>query len=328
MEFAEPTSVPRWIASCRLRSIAFSLANRRHREPHRVHGMFPDLVNRGRSWCHPRFPHGYVSRNPSRDLFPELPRTAYFIFVARKTGLGRNEEGYPLRLQDPLSAIGLPLGPGRPDLPLDLAAAFQSADRWSPASATPRTHRGSSDGAIRTRQTERTARRIAPARLGRRPNGRASDSASNTGAIGSTSRWRSRTGRSEVGIAGHAIWRIWTGTCFETAFRNRLGILETAAIAIESSRARGRCGQVFGDAPRLGDARQNPCDLRHPTLCSTSVFGQRRPLAPPILGHEHFRQRIDQIAMLPKNQSSLTLHFNIVRRTSERQGVSPTPLTL
>jgi hypothetical protein len=65
--------------------------------------------------------------NPSRDLFPELPQTPYFIFVARKTGMGRNEEGYPLRLQDPLPVIGLPLGPSRPDLPLDLAAAFRSA---------------------------------------------------------------------------------------------------------------------------------------------------------------------------------------------------------
>ena len=34
--------------------------------------------------------------NPSRQLFPELPPTPYFILVARKTGLGRNEEGYPL----------------------------------------------------------------------------------------------------------------------------------------------------------------------------------------------------------------------------------------
>lgn len=65
--------------------------------------------------------------NPSRDLFPELPRAPYFIFVARKTGMGRNEEGYPLRLQDALPVVGLPLGPGRPDLPLDLAAAFRSA---------------------------------------------------------------------------------------------------------------------------------------------------------------------------------------------------------
>jgi hypothetical protein len=65
--------------------------------------------------------------NPSRQLFPELPPTPYFIFVARKTGLGRNEEGYPLRLQDPLPVVGLPLGPPRPELPLDLAAAFRAA---------------------------------------------------------------------------------------------------------------------------------------------------------------------------------------------------------
>ena len=65
--------------------------------------------------------------NPSRRLFPDLPPAPYFIFVARKTGLGRNEEGYPLRLQDPLPAIGLPLGPPRPDLPLDLATAFRAA---------------------------------------------------------------------------------------------------------------------------------------------------------------------------------------------------------
>jgi hypothetical protein len=65
--------------------------------------------------------------NPSRELFPELPPTPYFIFVARKTGLGRNEEGFPVRLQDPLPLIGLPLGPERPDLPLDLGAAFRDA---------------------------------------------------------------------------------------------------------------------------------------------------------------------------------------------------------
>jgi hypothetical protein len=68
-----------------------------------------------------------AGENPSRALFSELPRTPYFIFVARKTGMGRNEEGYPLRLQDPLPTIGLPLGPPRPDLPLDLASAFRSA---------------------------------------------------------------------------------------------------------------------------------------------------------------------------------------------------------
>jgi hypothetical protein len=65
--------------------------------------------------------------NPSRRLFPELTPTPYFLFVARKTGCGRNEEGHPLRLQDPLPVIGLPLGPPRPDLPLDLGAAFRAA---------------------------------------------------------------------------------------------------------------------------------------------------------------------------------------------------------
>ena len=56
--------------------------------------------------------------NPSRDSFPELAPTPYFILVARKNGGGRHEEGYPLRLQEPLPVIGLPL---------DLAAAFTSA---------------------------------------------------------------------------------------------------------------------------------------------------------------------------------------------------------
>ncbi|MDB5386845.1 MAG: hypothetical protein JWM11_2491 [Planctomycetaceae bacterium] len=65
--------------------------------------------------------------NPSRLMFPELQSTPYFIFVARKTGCGRNEEGYPIRLQERLPVIGLPIGLGRPDLPLDLAAAFESA---------------------------------------------------------------------------------------------------------------------------------------------------------------------------------------------------------
>ena len=65
--------------------------------------------------------------NPARNLFSELPATAYFIFVARKTALGRKEEGHPLSLRDPLPVIGLPLGPPRPDLPLDLAEAFRSA---------------------------------------------------------------------------------------------------------------------------------------------------------------------------------------------------------
>ena len=79
----------------------------------RVHFMEIDLLRGG--------------ENPSRDLFPELPEAAYFILVARKTGLGRNEEGHPLSLREPLPVIGLPIGPPRPDLPLDLAAAFRSA---------------------------------------------------------------------------------------------------------------------------------------------------------------------------------------------------------
>jgi hypothetical protein len=65
--------------------------------------------------------------NPSRQLFPELQPTPYFILVARKKGIARNEEGFALRLQDPLPVIGLPLGPPRPDLPLDLASAFAAA---------------------------------------------------------------------------------------------------------------------------------------------------------------------------------------------------------
>jgi hypothetical protein len=65
--------------------------------------------------------------NPSRQLFPHLPASSYFIFVARKTALGRNEEGYPLSLRDPLPIVALPIGPRRPDLPLDLATAFRSA---------------------------------------------------------------------------------------------------------------------------------------------------------------------------------------------------------
>jgi hypothetical protein len=65
--------------------------------------------------------------NPSRALFSELPTSAYFVFVARKTGIGRNEEGYPISLNDPLPVIGLPVGPRHADLPLDLGAAFRAA---------------------------------------------------------------------------------------------------------------------------------------------------------------------------------------------------------
>jgi hypothetical protein len=65
--------------------------------------------------------------NTSRDRFPELPSTPYFAFLARKTGIGRNEEGYPIRLDQPLPILGLPTYPGTPDLPLDLQAAFTGA---------------------------------------------------------------------------------------------------------------------------------------------------------------------------------------------------------
>jgi hypothetical protein len=68
-----------------------------------------------------------AGKNPLREHFPELDPTPYFVFVARKNDVGRNEEGYPIRLQDPLPTIGLPLWGGRPDLPLDLDAAFRSA---------------------------------------------------------------------------------------------------------------------------------------------------------------------------------------------------------
>ena len=66
-------------------------------------------------------------KNLSRELFPEVAPTPYFVFLARKTGNGRKEECYPIRLQDRLPIMGLPLVRGRPELPLDLAAAFESA---------------------------------------------------------------------------------------------------------------------------------------------------------------------------------------------------------
>jgi hypothetical protein len=75
--------------------------------------------------------------NPSREKFPELARSPYFIFVDRKLGHTRKQEGYPLRLQAPLPIINLPLGPGRSDLPLDLAATWNTVldicwrDAWA-----------------------------------------------------------------------------------------------------------------------------------------------------------------------------------------------------
>jgi len=65
--------------------------------------------------------------NPLRGHFPDLDPTYYFVFVARKNTIGRNEESFPLRLQDRLPTIGLPLWGNRPDLPLDLGEAFRSA---------------------------------------------------------------------------------------------------------------------------------------------------------------------------------------------------------
>jgi uncharacterized protein DUF4058 len=68
-----------------------------------------------------------AGHNPLRDRFPELPRTPFFIFLARKLHPDRKEEAYPLGLREPLPVINLPLSEGRSDLPLDLGAAFRSA---------------------------------------------------------------------------------------------------------------------------------------------------------------------------------------------------------
>lgn len=65
--------------------------------------------------------------NQLRRHFSDLPSTPYFAFVGRKNTLGRTEEAYPIRLQDALPTIGLPLWGERPDLPLDLAEAFRLA---------------------------------------------------------------------------------------------------------------------------------------------------------------------------------------------------------
>jgi hypothetical protein len=65
--------------------------------------------------------------NPLRNLSAAVQPTPYFVFVARKTALGRNEEDYPIRLQDRLPTIGLPLGDNRSDLPMDLGEAFRAA---------------------------------------------------------------------------------------------------------------------------------------------------------------------------------------------------------
>ncbi len=68
-----------------------------------------------------------AGENPLRNPSAAVQPTPYFVFVARKTALGRNEEDYPIRLQDRLPTIGLPLGDNRPDLPMDLGEAFRTA---------------------------------------------------------------------------------------------------------------------------------------------------------------------------------------------------------
>jgi hypothetical protein len=65
--------------------------------------------------------------SPLRRHFSDLEPTPYFVFVARKLIGSRHEESYPIRLQDCLPTIGLPLWGERPDLPLDLGEAFHSA---------------------------------------------------------------------------------------------------------------------------------------------------------------------------------------------------------
>lgn len=62
--------------------------------------------------------------NPSREKFPELSASPYFLFLDRKLGRVRKEEGCPVRLQTPLPTVRLPLGPDRADLPLNLTAVW------------------------------------------------------------------------------------------------------------------------------------------------------------------------------------------------------------
>ncbi len=66
-------------------------------------------------------------RSLSREEFSELPPSPYFLFRSRNLEWKRDFEAFTLRLQDVLPTIGLPLGPGRPDLQLDLAATFGRA---------------------------------------------------------------------------------------------------------------------------------------------------------------------------------------------------------
>lgn len=71
----------------------------------------------------------------SRELFPELAPTPYFIYLARKHGPIRHDEAFPLKLPETLPVIGLPLGGrGAPILPLDLPTAFRAAMELSEGS--------------------------------------------------------------------------------------------------------------------------------------------------------------------------------------------------
>ena len=71
----------------------------------------------------------------SRELFPELAPTPYFIYLARKHGPIRHDEAFPLKLSEALPVIGLPLGGrGAPILPLDLPTAFRAAMELSEGS--------------------------------------------------------------------------------------------------------------------------------------------------------------------------------------------------
>lgn len=69
--------------------------------------------------------------NLSRDKFPELAPAPYFVFVARKTSVGRQEGGRTVTLQERLPVVALPAFPGGPDLHLNLQAAFDAAFEMS-----------------------------------------------------------------------------------------------------------------------------------------------------------------------------------------------------
>src|SRR5262249_25432594 len=62
------------------------------------------------------------TRYPTTELLPEAP---YFVFVSRAESEGRSKvEVWPIRLEEPLPSIAVPLLPGDPDVTLDLQAAL------------------------------------------------------------------------------------------------------------------------------------------------------------------------------------------------------------